>query len=216
VESASRFFDLGTAEFLPTSFMIDIESFFADRLSQKINISYPPQESGIKTSAVLVPLIKDEGVWKILYTRRSDEVNDHRGQISFPGGRVEAGDAGPLETALREAREELGIRSEDVRPLGILDPAETRTGFRIWPVAGVLQWPIELILSRPEVHEVFFVPVDWLTQPGNFYFRQVESADGTPQSREPIFKPFGGNVIWGATAAITARLMDLLGEERAK
>jgi 8-oxo-dGTP pyrophosphatase MutT (NUDIX family) len=193
-------------------FMIDIESFLSARLPANVNISYPPQDPGIKSSAVLVPLLMDETVWKLLFTRRSDQLTDHRGQVSFPGGHVEAGDSGPLQTALRETCEEIGIHSEDIRPLGILDPADTRTGFRIWPVVCVLKWPLELTLSSPEVREVFFVPVEWLMQPGNLTWRSMKSINGRAQSKAPFFKPFQGHVIWGATAAIAVRLMEILRE----
>jgi 8-oxo-dGTP pyrophosphatase MutT (NUDIX family) len=192
--------------------MIDIESFFSDRLPANANISYPPQDPGIKYSAVLVPLVKDETVWKLLFTRRSNQLADHRGQVSFPGGHVETGDFGPLQTALRETCEEIGIRSEDIRPLGILDPADTRTGFRIWPVVCILKWPLELTLSSPEVREVFLVPVEWLMQPGNLTQRSMEPINGRAQSLAPFFEPFQGHVIWGATAAITVRLMEILRE----
>jgi 8-oxo-dGTP pyrophosphatase MutT (NUDIX family) len=190
--------------------MIDIESALAERLPVDKNISYPSGEPGIKSSAVLVPLLKEEGAWKLLFTRRSEQLADHRGQIAFPGGQVEAGDSGPLQTALREAGEELGVRSEDVQPLGILDPADTHTRFRIWPVVCILKWPVRLILSLPEVREVFFVPVAWLMEPGNYAWRTVESENARTQRRAAFFEPFQGQVIWGATAAITIRLMEIL------
>jgi len=195
-------------------FMIDIEFSLSDRLPANANISYPPQDPGIKSSAVLVPLLRDDTVWKLLFTRRSDQLADHRGQVSFPGGHVETGDSGPLQTALRETCEEIGIHSKDIRPLGILDPADTRTGFRIWPVVCILKWPLELTLSLPEVHEVFFVPVEWLMQPGNLTRRSMESINGRAQSTVPFFEAFQGHVIWGATAEITVRLMEILREGR--
>jgi len=195
-------------------FMIDIESALSDRLPANVDISYPPQAPGIKTSAVMVPLLKDHAAWKILFTERGDKLADHRGQVSFPGGRAEPGDPGPWQTALREAGEEIGVHSGDVRPLGILDPADTRTGFRIWPVVCLLNWPLEFALSRPEVREVFFVPVEWLMQPGNVEWRPAGSTSGREPSAAPFFNPFQGHVIWGATAAITIRLMEILREVR--
>jgi 8-oxo-dGTP pyrophosphatase MutT (NUDIX family) len=192
--------------------MIDIEFSLSDRLPANANISYPPHSPGIKSSAVLVPLLKDETVWKLLFTRRSNQLADHRGQVSFPGGHFETGDSGPLQTALRETCEEIGIRSEDIRPLGILDPADTRTGFRIWPVVCIMKWPFHLKLSLPEVREVFFVPVEWLMQGGNLTRRSMESINGGAQNAVPFFESFQGHVIWGATAAITVRLMEILRE----
>jgi 8-oxo-dGTP pyrophosphatase MutT (NUDIX family) len=195
--------------------MIDIDSALSDQLPHGAQLAYPPPEQGKKTSAVLVPLLKEEIVWKLLFTRRSEQLAEHGGQVSFPGGRAEAGDSGPLQTALREACEEIGLSAKDVRPLGILDPAGTRTGFRIWPVVCVLKWPMGLTLSLSEVREVFLVPVEWLMRPGNYHWRDVESAnDGTPH-RAPFFEPFQGQVIWGATAAITFGLMEILNGGRA-
>lgn len=192
--------------------MIDIESSLSNHLPANANISYPPHSPGIKSSAVLVPLLKDETVWKLLFTQRSNQLADHRGQVSFAGGHVERGDSGPLQTALREACEEIGIHSEDIRPLGTLDPADTRTGFRIWPVVCIMKWPLQLTLSSPEVREVFFVPVEWLMQGGNLTRRSMESINGGTQSAVPFFEPFQGHVIWGATASITLRLMEILRE----
>lgn len=194
--------------------MIDIESALIRRLPINANLPYPPPEPGIQSSAVLVPLLKEEAVWKLLFTRRSEQLAEHGGQVSFPGGRAEAEDSGPLQTALREACEEVGISAEDVRPLGILDFAGTRTGFRIWPVVCILKWPVKLTLSIPEVREVFFVPVEWLMQPGKFHWRNAESANGGAPHRALFFEPFEDQVIWGATAAITVRLMDILRGER--
>jgi 8-oxo-dGTP pyrophosphatase MutT (NUDIX family) len=190
--------------------MIDFDFAAIGRFPSDVSMPYPPAESGVRTSAVLVPLIKEEAVWKVLFTRRSEQLADHGGQVSFPGGHVEAGDSGPLRTALREACEEIGILPEDIRTLGILDPADTRTGFRIWPVACILNWPVPMTLSLPEVREVFFVPVEWLMEPENLQWRPPDSASNKSQTRVPFFKPFQGHVIWGATAKITVRLMEIL------
>jgi 8-oxo-dGTP pyrophosphatase MutT (NUDIX family) len=195
--------------------MIDIDSTLGDRLPFDIHTSYPPAEPGIKPSAVMVPLLKEDAVWKMLFTHRIDQLADHGGQVSFPGGRAEAGDFGPLQTALREAHEEIGVEVEDVRPMGILDPADTRTGFRIWPVVGVLKWPMGLKISPQEVREVFYIPVEWLMRPDRIDWQEMKSESGKDLRRIPFFEPFEGRVIWGATAAITLRLMDLLRGERA-
>ncbi len=136
---------------------------------------------------MLVPLLMEGSIWKILFTLRSDRLADHAGQIAFPGGRTEPGDTGPLQTALREACEEIGIRSEEVRPLGILDPVDTRTGFRIWPVVGILPWPLPLTISLPEVREVFLVPLEWLMQPANRSMRLADSAGRSTPASGAIF-----------------------------
>jgi 8-oxo-dGTP pyrophosphatase MutT (NUDIX family) len=190
--------------------MIEIESALGGRLPLDIRLAYPSPQPGIQSSAVLVPLLKEEAVWKLLFTRRSESLAEHGGQISFPGGRAEEGDSGPLPTALREACEEIGISGEDIHPLGILEPEDTRTGFRIWPVVGIVHWPVELILSSPEVREVFLVPLDWLIQPGRSEWREVKSTHGGVPRRAPFFEPFEGRVIWGATASITIRLLEII------
>jgi len=190
--------------------MIDIESELADLLPASVRTCYPAPEPGKKASAVLLPLLKEEAVWKLLFTQRSEQIADHRGQVSFPGGHVEAGDSGPVQTALREASEEVGIRPEDVRPLGILEPVDTRTDFRIWPVVCIVRWPVRLTLSLEEVREVFLVPVEWLMETSRLTWRAVEPASGRTENRAPFYEAFLGHVIWGATAMITSRLMDIL------
>jgi 8-oxo-dGTP pyrophosphatase MutT (NUDIX family) len=190
--------------------MIDIESELADLLPADVRTCYPAPEPGKKASAVLVPLLKEKAVWKLLFTRRSEQVADHRGQISFPGGHVEPDDSGPVQTALREASEEVGIRPEDVRPLGILEPVDTHTDFRIWPVVCILRWPVRLTLSSAEVREVFLVPVEWLMEPNRITWRTVEPSRAQTENRAPFFESFQGHLIWGATAMITSRLIDLL------
>jgi 8-oxo-dGTP pyrophosphatase MutT (NUDIX family) len=194
--------------------MIDIESVLADRLPVNIHSPYPPSEPGIKSSAVLVPLIKEEAAWKLLFTLRGEQLAEHGGQISFPGGRAEGGDSGPLQTALREACEETGISAEAVRPLGMLSPIATHTGFRIWPVVGILRGPVELQPASPEVREIFFVPLEWLMQPGRSEWRMVESSRDEAPRRALFFEPYLGHVIWGATAAITFGLLEILNGRR--
>jgi 8-oxo-dGTP pyrophosphatase MutT (NUDIX family) len=190
--------------------MINIESGLADLLPVKVQTRYPAPQPGKISSAVLVPLLKEEAGWKLLFTRRSEQVADHRAQVSFPGGHVEPRDSGPLQTALREASEEIGIRPEDVRPLGILKPVDTRTNFRIWPVVGILRWPVPLTLSVEEVREVFPVPIDWLMEPTRLNWRPVDPLAGRTESRALFFDSFQGQVIWGATAMITFRLIEIL------
>ncbi len=161
-------------------------------------------------AAVLVPLYRDRNAWHALFTQRTDSVDVHRGQVSFPGGRIEPDDPGPEQAALREAAEEIGLRPQDVEVLGRLDPLLTVTQFRVEPVVGIIPWPYPLRLNAHEVAAVFGVPLEWLADPANLETRQQEALEGPPVKIH-FFRPFEGHVIWGATARITLHLLDLLG-----
>ncbi len=161
-------------------------------------------------AAVLVPLYRDRGTWHVLFTQRTDYVDVHRGQVSFPGGRIEPSDRGPEQAALREASEEIGLRPEDVALLGMLDPLLTVTQFRVEPVVGIIPWPYPLRLNSREVAAAFGVPLEWLADPANLEARRQEVLEGPPMVVY-FFRPFEGHVIWGATARITLHLLDLLG-----
>jgi 8-oxo-dGTP pyrophosphatase MutT (NUDIX family) len=191
--------------------MDDIETLLRHLLPSAAGAKYPSLPEGRKASAVLVPLLKESGEWKLLFTERGEQLADHRGQVAFPGGRAEAGDSGPLETALREACEELGIPPERVTPIGTLKDIDTSTCFRIWPVVGILDWPMHLEPVLPEVREIFLVPLEWLRAPGRLERRPV---GGTAGGRSSLFfEPYRGHVIWGATAKITYRLINILQKE---
>jgi|WetSurMetagenome_2_1015567.scaffolds.fasta_scaffold111746_2 8-oxo-dGTP pyrophosphatase MutT (NUDIX family) len=177
---------------------------------RKITEHYPPPEPGIRYSAVLLLLRQEADEWHVLLTRRSGQLADHRGQIAFPGGRAESGDSGPLQTALREACEEVGLPPDTVQPLGLLDPVDTSSGFRIWPVVGVIRRQVDILPSPPEVDETFWVPLDWLAAGGRRERRSVASVDGGGTRTALFFQPYQGRVIWGATAAILVQLLEIL------
>jgi len=174
--------------------------------SPRVQAEWHPQPA-----AVLVPLYQDGEVWHVLYTLRTDSVDAHRGQVSFPGGRIEPEDVGAEQAALREAEEEIGVSPGDVQILGMLDPLLTVTQFRVDPVVGIIPWPYPLRLNTQEVALAFGVPLDWLAEPENLEERgQLPLVSGPPV---PVyyFLPFEGQVIWGATARITLNLLELLG-----
>ncbi len=161
-------------------------------------------------AAVLVPLLEDAGEWAVLYTRRTESVDSHRGQVSFPGGRLEIGES-PAIGALREAHEELGIRPEDVTLLGQMDSLLTVTQYAVTPIVGTLPWPYHLEPHSVEVANVFHVPLAWLADPTNLETRLHEPQGPGPSVPVYYFRPFAGEVIWGATARITLDLLTLLG-----
>lgn len=166
-----------------------------------------PGESAPTPAAVLVPLInRPEGV-SVLFTQRTSHLTDHGGQISFPGGRAEPQDAGPVATALRETREEIGLPAERVRVIGILPLYRTVTRFEITPVVGLVEPPFPLALDEFEVAEVFEVPLAHFLDPAHHESHAYEYL-GT--SRTYFAMPYQGRFIWGATAGMLMNLYRLL------
>ncbi len=166
-------------------------------------------------ASVLVPLVvRDEAM--VIFTQRTDHLNDHPGQISFPGGRAEPGDANAVVTALREAREEIGLEAFEVEVLGSLPTYTTGTGFVVTPVVGLVAAKASLRPDPIEVAEVFEVPLSWLMNPANHQRHAVEIAGVT---REFLSIPWPGSdangqprryFIWGATAAMLRNLYRFL------
>src|SRR5574341_1065804 len=124
-------------------------------------------ETRLKCAAVLVPLVWQDEEWHLLFTRRTDKVESHKGQVSFPGGACDEGESTPEETALREAEEEIGINPRQVRILGRLANMITITGFRVTPVVGVIPWPMVFRVGKDEVERVFTIPLEWLAESRN-------------------------------------------------
>lgn len=162
-------------------------------------------------AAVLVPLILRNDSRTVLFTRRTDHLQHHPGQISFPGGRVEAGDSSPAATALRETEEEVGLAREHVELLGTLPDYSTGTGFRITPVVGLVHPPFELQLDAFEVAEAFEVPLAHFMDPAN-HKRHSFEFEGLRRHFHAM--PYHDYFIWGATAGIIMSLYQVLRDER--
>jgi 8-oxo-dGTP pyrophosphatase MutT (NUDIX family) len=159
-------------------------------------------------AAVLVGLVERPGGPAILLTQRTEHLRDHAGQISFPGGRIEPGDASPAAAALREAEEEIGLEPAKVDVLGELAPYDTVTGFRIHPVVGWIEPPLALRLDRSEVAEAFEVPLRFVVDPAN---QRRHSYRRGALTRGYYVLPYPGRFIWGATAGILVNFSSLLG-----
>jgi len=167
-----------------------------------------PQEDGVPAgpltpAAVLVPIVLHKSEPTVLLTRRTDHLHHHPGQVSFPGGRVEAQDRSPVETALRETEEEISLRRGHIELLGCLPRYRTITGFEITPVVGLVTPPFELALDAFEVAEVFEVPLSFLLDTTN---HQRHSVDVQGVRREYYAMPYGDYFIWGATAGMLVSL----------
>ncbi len=159
-------------------------------------------------AAVLVPLVWEKGQWHLLFTRRTNNLGDHSGQVSFPGGAWEEQDADLERTALREAWEEVGIDPAAVAVLGKMARFDMVSYFQITPVVGVVTWPYELKINASEVARAFIVPLDWLADPRNYQFRTRQFEDQTVQI--PYYNNYDGEMIWGATAQITQEILRLI------
>jgi 8-oxo-dGTP pyrophosphatase MutT (NUDIX family) len=162
-------------------------------------------ETSLRDAAVLLPLVRRGAALNLLLTRRTEHLTHHAGQISFPGGRVEPNDAGPLAAALRETEEEIGLPASAVDALGFLDPLATITGFRILPVVGVIDDLPPLRLDPNEVADVFEVPLSFVLDRAHQQRRQREFR-GRVRSYHVI--EYGTHHIWGATASMIVNLAD--------
>ena len=143
--------------------------------------------------------------WHVLYTRRTDKVADHKGQVSFPGGACDEGETTPEQTALREAEEEIGLNPAEVRVLGRLSTLITVTYFRITPVVGVVRWPVVFRVGEHEVARIFTIPLGWLANPSN---RWEFQRPGTNRSLI-AYHPYDGELLWGATARILKQFLEI-------
>ena len=168
------------------------------------------QDDRLKRAAVLIPVFKKEGEYHLLFTRRTDRVEHHQGQISFPGGRQDPEDRDLLATALREAEEEMGIRREDVRVLGELDDICTVTDFCVAPFVGMIPYPYPFRPNPHEIEEMIEVPLAVLLDPARFR-REFRGLAG--RMWPVYFYQHGRHTIWGATASIVKQLLDLLPED---
>ena len=156
------------------------------------------QERPIRPAAVLIPIV-DHAEPTVLLTQRAAHLNDHAGQISFPGGKIDATDASPLDAALREAEEEIGLGREFIDPIGYLDLYATGFGFRILPTLARVKPGFTLRINEDEVDDAFEVPLAFLMNPAN---HQLHAKEFRGMQRSYYAMPFAERYIWGATAGI--------------
>ncbi len=166
-----------------------------------------PAHSRRIEAAVLVGLIERGGEITVLLTERSAHLSQHAGQVSFPGGRIEADDRDPVAAALREAEEEVGIGGDWIEPIGFLDPFETISNFRVLPVVARLREGFSIMAGSNEVAAVFEAPLAHFLDPQAVQRRSIEYLG---REREIFEFDCAGHRVWGATAAMLINLRQRL------
>ena len=170
-------------------------------------IEHPP----FSHAAVLVPLFKKEEECHLLFTKRSEQVKYHKSEISFPGGVVDEEDKELINTALREAHEEIGLKESDIQVIGLLDDIVTITEFIVTPIVGLFPYPYPFKVSEVEIAELIEVPLSFLLNKDCLSERT--SLRGG-QNEVVYAYQYGEHIIWGATARILKQFLDLISSER--
>jgi len=166
-------------------------------------IEHPP----FSHAAVLLPLFKKGDDCHLLFTRRSDQVKHHKGEISFPGGGVDEEDLELISTALREAHEEIGLKKSDVQIIGILDDIVTITQFIVTPIVGLFPYPYPFKVSEVEIAELIEVPLSSLLDEKCSSKKEIIRGG----QKEVVYAyQYGEHIIWGATARILKQFLDLI------
>lgn len=183
-------------------------TFDSNDLSKKLNSALAKNsiyvntlDLKLKPAAVLIPFVFTEGEWHLLFTKRALEVAKHQGEISFPGGAAEETDKNLVETAKREANEEIGLPYESIQVVGVLEPMPTISNFCVLPVVSIIDWPLSLQINYDEVQSTFLIPVNWLRNEDNWY---LEDLYFTPKEYRTVihYNDYGGEHLWGITAKI--------------
>jgi len=193
------------------------EEYISLRLTEAIETADPSsdgyaeidlnEETRLRCAAVLIPLAWHDEEWHLLFTRRTDRVESHKGQVSFPGGACDEGETTPEETALREAEEEIGLNPNDIKVLGRISNMITITYFRVTPVVGVIKWPAVFRVGEHEVARIFTIPLRWLANPSNRWEFEMPGRN----RRLIAYHPYDGELLWGATARMTVDFLKVLG-----
>ena len=197
----------------------DLDRLSVDEIRQRLHAQrgttydVPPEmlSDEAREAAVLVPFVRVDEAWHILYIRRAHFEGDrHSGQVAFAGGKRDATDETLLATALREAEEEIGIAAGDVDVLGHINHHHTISEFQVRPYVGIMPWPYELKLDEVEVARAFTMPLNWLAQRSNYRTEERQH----PESKRPwpvvYYQHYDGELLWGATARMTLSLIEVL------
>lgn len=178
-----------------------IAEILSNRKRRKIDLN------NMRASAVLMPLFYRDGDLQLLYTKRSDYVGRHKGEMSFPGGMRDPEDEDLTATALRETHEEIGLPPDQVQLLGCLDDLLTYTRFRITPYVGLVPHPYEFVVSLDEIERIVKIPVEWILNEAKLKTDRI----GDPKRGWITYSfDYRGDIVWGATARITLQFLYLV------
>lgn len=195
-----------SVSFLRERFQLDL-----DWLAESTGEALLNPDEGFKPASVLLPIVVREDGLQVLLTQRAAHLHHHPGQISFPGGRVDADDLSAEHTALREAQEEIGLHASQIEILGCLPHYFTGTGFAVTPVVALVHLPLNLQAQVAEVASIFEVPLQFLMDAENHQIRQLQRQLPTGlETRSFYAMPYQEYFIWGATAGILRNLFHFL------
>jgi len=165
--------------------------------------------NGKVAASVLVPFAVHDGELVLLFTHRSNSINRHRGQVSFPGGMEETGDRTFIDTALRETQEEIGLQPRQVEVFGRLPSLESTSGYWIHPFVGFIHDLNGLQKNMEEVEKIFCIPIAWIMNEGNLSQEDYLGSNGILH-KVWVFKDYQDEKVWGITAEITRRLIETI------
>lgn len=186
-----------------------IKSILEKERQEREKFSSSTSKDTLRKAAILIPFVCVDGCWSLLFTRRADTLKNHRGQVSFPGGGMELGDNNPVDTALRETYEEIGLKRSEIQIIGNLPDFITISDYQVTPVVSYVDWPVPLEISAYEVSRVFTIPIDWLRDPSNWEERLYSHPNGL-YGTVIFYNLFDGELLWGISAKITIDLLNLL------
>lgn len=185
-------------------------ALLVEKLRAALDNRTPAAEAsdGARPAGVLVPLQYHDDAWHVILNVRSEHVGQHRGEIAFPGGRLEPEDVDMTACALRETWEEMRIRPEDVEVLGPMDARLTRTNFLVWPTVGIVPYPYDFVPDPREVAEIVEVPLDVIVDGSSALHEARLLSDGTLLRRTSF--SHNGYLVFGATAWILEDLVQII------
>jgi 8-oxo-dGTP pyrophosphatase MutT (NUDIX family) len=189
----------------PDNLITRIKAILAQREVKRL-----PANHGLIRASVLIPLFCKDASYHCLFTKRSDKVKHHKGEISFPGGNYDTADADLRATALREAHEEVGVKPQDVEIIGTLDEIMTMSGFIVSPFVGLISYPYPFIPSPEEIEEIILLPLAGFLAAG--VLSEGYRTYNERTEKVAIYQS-GGHVIWGATAKILRQFLELIAAE---
>jgi 8-oxo-dGTP pyrophosphatase MutT (NUDIX family) len=207
-ETAERFRTLAHARLAPALSLAELRAAGAPKFGDHA-LNDPPSQAivaGARPAAVLAPIVARASGLNVILTLRTAHLRSHSGQIAFPGGKIDPGEA-PIDAALREAQEEIGLEPRFIEPLGWLDPYLTGTGYRIAPLVALIDPAFAPQLNADEVEEAFETPLAFLMDPAN---HKLDQREWQGRVRRFYAMPHEGRYIWGATAGILRNLYERL------